>query len=157
MGRALPSGRGGIWPPAPSRRSAAGPRLTPGGSPRRSGPVPPPPPRPRVARSHPGLRLRVDGSKLSLPQPGRLDAFAWRSSPNKRQDGDPGSSRPAGYLFLTCGDLAAAFLLSTHLGLGTGQLTIPSLERQPRALLRHPLPSRGVLSSYGTDTGRANF
>lgn len=127
MGRALPSGRGGICPPAPSRRSAgrpptysgvpaAGPRVD-GGAPR-SPLGPPAVPESLLVTRDCGRR---GWTVQPLPCKAKVDAFAWRSSPNKRQDGirDP---PPAGYLFLTCGNLLAGSLLSSHPGLCTEQL-----------------------------------
>lgn len=111
--RPLPPQRGRS--PTYSGVPAAGPRVD-GGAPR-SRLLPPP---------VPGCLLVIRGrgrgwTVQQLPSKAKVDAFAWRSSHNKRQNGtrDP---PPAGYLFLTCCNLPAGSFLSTHLGLCTQQL-----------------------------------
>lgn len=111
--RPLPPQRG----PSPTYSGVpvAGPRVD-GGAPR-SRLVPPPVPGSLTVTRGCGCGRTVQ----SPPSEAKVDAFAWRSSPNKRQDGIP-DPPPAGYLFLTCCNLLVGFLLSTHLGLCTQQL-----------------------------------
>lgn len=81
-----------------------------------------------------------------------VDAFAWRSSPNKRKDRvwdpPPGSS-----LFLTRCNLLAGSLLSTHLGFLHIAAKIHFRAHWLNAVVRHWALSRGFPSSWRTNAG----
>lgn len=157
-GRFLQEGVGSARPPAPARRAAARPRLILG-SPPRGLPRRAEPPVPRACSCrHPSGPLIVtrDWSRACPAEPllskAFVDAFAWRSSPNKREDRiwDP---PPAGYLFLTCCNLLAGCLLSTHLGFSHRAAKTHFQAHWLNAVRRRSALSRGFLSSGGTNAG----